>query len=1740
MKRILNSLSLAACFFLVAPVWAGSEGDAFDVYIYHAKAQRDYHNGGSKDHGRLEPYEYIETVTRAELNEGLVVTFVGRDTRIRLQNQEETKCDIEMEYSLGITQSSRNGNQITVVSNNVLNPIIPNEPANLILVGDQCRSKEEAGLADDSFASLGVMAIQVNVEGYSRDTFKSKMLAAHAQQSAPLPGGGSVNTLWLTEDHVIDALNSTYGCNSCNGTAFVSPVRRNTDPVYTNGEAEYPNNALPRLAVTVTLGTSEGCAVCPTNGHFDGGATVSNESLSYRLNVGSGRPLVLKTLEPVANLRDPEVLRVPEVPGWGILRNSNDELTQIYTVSHFTVITPVTVDGHGVSSKFTIETHRVTEEPDPQESDYLHLLGPGISELVSTTTVERLDADGESVSLHIERFDREDHHHFQWESDIESDPGLDGWRETRGPQNGAQTANRKAEQRFIDNDIEYLRVVDWTLDPANGDILTRSERLNRNFPTEETEITRVVDWDNDEPVYQNQTIPSVDNWKLIEATEGFEGNTRVTTMAYYTENDGAHLAGRLKSVQHPDGNWVRIEYDAQGRRTKEVRSYLDNAFSTADSANRVTEFDYTPLGNDPGDITTTPRTVTQSVNGQVVSRRFTHIEPGITRNIRAATPAAAWDDPDNLVTTIFYANGEARVTLRPDGLISTTHTTYMGDLKTVTRASGIPDSLPVTASTQVEEGDKTVTVTHRDLDYMVFTHRYRVTLTDDILLSGHEVLDRDHEFRPLHIVHTDGTEETRTYTCCGLASETDRNGVTTTHEYDELRRRIRSTRAGLTTHTEYDAMGRVTFTWQTPENDFNAIIGKASAAPEYNEIGERIESTDPAGRVTEYERDVDNGIVTRTTTLPGGATIIEKSHADGTRIETLGTATRHLTYGESWTTAGERIVEQAYSDNPDDFTRTVHDFLGRVIRTERPSPTGTGLAVTEHHYEPGTGRLVKTVDPADLATLYFYNDLGEQHLTVVVVNNNGQIDWSGPDRIRQTETDYVIYEGHPVRETRQYVWEADGDPDPTLVSVSRRTHDGLQSWSESFGLITHSETIRDAENATLTQTTTQPDGSYSVSVTVDGLQQYAARYNADDVQLSRQDFGYDEWNRRNEVDDAGTGLTSYTFHVDGSVETVTRQPGTALEQETTTLTSGLGSLEYTSAGGRIEQVTLPDNTTVTREYYPTGELMTQFGSRQYPVAYNYDYAGRRKTLTTWQDFDGDDGKAVTTWNYNDAGVLVSKRYDDDKGPDYEYDIRGLLAKRTWARGAITEYQYDNLGQLTQVSYPNSALATPNSAFQYDRMGRLVEVQDASGTREYDYDDFQLVKETYTAGMLDNWEIGRDYDALRRPDGVDLRHLTLSVHETTYGYDQHVSRLETVTGHGHTHTYAYQDNRNLIESLDQGGVQGVTWSHDDLNRLTQIASTVDSTVISSHEYEYNDANQRNRADLADGTYWEYSYDPLGQVTGGVKKDTSDNPIPGYSFGYTYDDIGNRKTSVENGRTTDYTRNLLNQYEGITPPAFAHLRGERGNTSTTIDVELLGGGLGPREATYSNLLWYKEKAITDPVSTFEITATEGGVSDSETGSVYTPNGLNEPEFDDDGNLLKDHLWEYTWNAENRLVVQEHRDDVNISPLARTKMEFTYDSQGRRVRKIVSRWDNTLETFLPEEDLRFVYDGWNLIAEIGPLDLPVRTHVWGLDLSGTMQGAGGVGGLLGSRYHGTTSITALPFYDGNGNVMGYTDAD
>jgi RHS repeat-associated protein len=103
------------------------------------------------------------------------------------------------------------------------------------------------------------------------------------------------------------------------------------------------------------------------------------------------------------------------------------------------------------------------------------------------------------------------------------------------------------------------------------------------------------------------------------------------------------------------------------------------------------------------------------------------------------------------------------------------------------------------------------------------------------------------------------------------------------------------------------------------------------------------------------------------------------------------------------------------------------------------------------------------------------------------------------------------------------------------------------------------------------------------------------------------------------------------------------------------------------------------------------------------------------------------------------------------------------------------------------------------------------------------------------------------------------------------------------------------------------------------------------------------------------------------------------------------------------------------------------------------------------------------------------------------------------------------------------------------AKKKLDFAYDYQGRRIQKIVSTWNGS--AYVAASTNKFLYDGWNLIAELNSTNGIVRSYIWGLDLSGTIQGAGGVGGLLAIKP--TSSNPIFVAYDGNGNVNGLIDA-
>ena len=79
----------------------------------------------------------------------------------------------------------------------------------------------------------------------------------------------------------------------------------------------------------------------------------------------------------------------------------------------------------------------------------------------------------------------------------------------------------------------------------------------------------------------------------------------------------------------------------------------------------------------------------------------------------------------------------------------------------------------------------------------------------------------------------------------------------------------------------------------------------------------------------------------------------------------------------------------------------------------------------------------------------------------------------------------------------------------------------------------------------------------------------------------------------------------------------------------------------------------------------------------------------------------------------------------------------------------------------------------------------------------------------------------------------------------------------------------------------------------------------------------------------------------------------------------------------------------------------------------------------------------------------------------------------------------------------------------------------------------------TYVIQATTNFLYDGWNLIATLNPQASLLNSFVWGSDLSGSMQGAGGVGGLLEVSYHGSVTTNCFPAFDGNGNVAALVNA-
>jgi RHS repeat-associated protein len=1222
---------------------------------------------------------------------------------------------------------------------------------------------------------------------------------------------------------------------------------------------------------------------------------------------------------------------------------------------------------------------------------------------------------------------------------------------------------------------------------------------------------------------------------LVQETLDPDNNPKTTT---YTYNWGSYANGTfipVDSVTMPDGSWKKYySYDSLGRPTMVYFSKQDATLASYVYGNTVLYYyDPSTTVNGSGDDGTvspnTPRETWQNINGLDIFSYTAFPSKYVRLDIRCLTPYAAWNDPANLVTTTTnYATGpnagRVQSVLNPDGTMQIyVYAQAVDGSQTNTVYSGQPN----TGKTAIVDGSKTVTILG-PVGQLI--SRTESDIVSTITTSQEIYGDYDEFSRPQSVTYLDGTTNITAYDCCGVEMTVDRDGVPTYYTYDAARRQVASTHLDITTTNILDAAGNVLKSLRIGSDSSVVTLSQSK----YDLAGRLVAETNALQGVTTYSETTNSlGGLVRTTTYPDGGTRIEEYYLDQSLKSVTGTAVPPVRYEYGidysiypYAQYSKEIKLNTDGTDSSEWVQNDTDALGRPCWTIYAAASG---APASYSYYNHLGQLTNEVDPDGVSTLYQYDGKGETAYTAVDMNQNGVIDFGGVDRITWTTNDVTTDHGTNVRRTRTFVWDTLNVNSSSLVSVVETSTDGLKSWQTQYRdaatpVTSQSQTIYGANR---TVTTTAPDNSYAISVYTSGRLVSVTRYDSTSAQIGQTTYTYDAHGRQYQVTDARNGATTYGYNSADLLATVTTpNPGNGGAAQTTTT--------YYNKMLQATNVVQPDGASVFSIYYPGGPLAETYGSRTYPVAYSYDYAGRMKTMTNWSNFSGGTGARVTTWNYDPyQGFLTNKAYADGTGPFYGYTQAGRLVNRTWVRTVsgtpiATSYAYDTAGSLTNVSYNDGT--TPAVATAYDRLGRPATITQGSLVTKQTYNfASELLGESYVGGILNGLFVTNRYDTYLRRTNVTALNGGTALSLANYGYDN-ASQLQTVDdGNGNSATYSYLANSPLVSQITfaQSSTMRMTTTKqfDYLNRLTSISSQPGASgqPSSAFNYNYNSANQRTKNTFPDGSHWVYQYDWLGQVTNGARYWSDGTPVAGQQYQYQFDTIGNRTqarfggdTNGANLRIANYTANTLNQITQRDVPG----------TNDIVGAALLGTNMTVNGVAADRKLEYFRGTVgTNNASHpawLSVIAAGGG--NSVTGSLYVAQTPEQFKYDADGNLTNDGRWAFTWDAENRLT--KMTVNTNVGP--QYQLTFSYDAKGRRIQKLVV--SNSVAIYTN----RFMYDGWNLVAELKPSNLPVRSYIWGNDLSGSMQGAGGVGGLLEVSYYGSGTTNCFAGYDGNGNLV------
>lgn len=1265
-----------------------------------------------------------------------------------------------------------------------------------------------------------------------------------------------------------------------------------------------------------------------------------------------------------------------------------------------------------------------------------------------------------------------------------------------------------------------------------------------------------------------------------------DGAALTTIYTYYENPAEPGRYAHLQSVAYPDGSWEKSDYDTDGNLVLVMRPWKDLPLASATEANaRSTRYTYS---NSDGVETSLYAkhisSVEEKIAGTLVSktvytRSSTPVggEPAATEVETVYASATLFQSIStttyHFTASTFLANRVAAIT-HPDGR-KDTYTYEKGDyvtnadpaLNTFTpNANGLAERTTVvhgTASSPNGVAFKTQkeTAIRDQLGHTVLEEAYVYNGTNyervgwtavDYDTRGHVILARDHKGQTRSLVWNGDLK----------TAQTDVTGIETNYTYDSLNRvktQIKKgaaagggfpSQADITTTFTYDAAGRQT---AQSVSSSGLTLSKSSV---YDLAGRIKNETDNAGLSTSYS--YANGGRTQTATLAGGAMRINDKFLDGQNKSVTGTSVvaQYSEYGVNvdGTRYTQEFTGSAGLSSPR-WIKTTIDWMGRNVAIEKPGFTANNPIESFVYNNQGQlqSQSLKAGATKLIADkLYEYDELGTQVRDGSDVDASGTLTLASTDRLTETEVVFQKIGSDWFRVTTTRTYLVDNDVTPTTQTQTERLNNfALNGTDRTVSEITATNVAGNSTKTTVAidraarKVTTTADAADSdvnaVSISVNGLLQSSTPATPQPATT----YLYDALGRQTSVTDPRTGTVTGTYSATTGQVTATNDGA-----GTTTYQYYPGS--HVSAG-RVQSHTNPVGKKVYFNYSLRGDMIQTWGDTTYPVEFVFDSYGQKTEMHTFRNGTGWAASAwpsastgvadATKWIYHEATGLVAQKQDAaTKAVIYTHDEMGRVKTRTWARGNISTYSYDpNTGEMIGQSYSDG---TTPATFAYDRGGRPKMITDAAGTHERTFTATgELQTEQITGGILDSINLSVGYDGFLRRNSLQSASGANTLSSQTYGYDSS-SRMQTVTSGGQTATYAYYSNSGLLNTTTFTSGTQLARSYDPLGRLQSILTTTPPTgALASNGYQYNNLNQRTRQNREDGAYWLYVYNDRGELISGKKNWSDNSPVWGAQTENSYDSIGNRTSARSGGnlisqlRQSTFTTNSLNQYSQRSVPGAVDITGTA-NSGATVTVN-------DQSTARKGEYFYRELAVDNtagPVNA-QISVTGArqnfgaGGEDAVTqkgGQKFLAQTTESLTFDFDGNLTSDGRWNYTWDAENRLVSMEAIPSVPVD--AKKKLEFAYDAIGRRIQKKAYSWNVGGSAYQLQSTTKFVYDEWNVIAEVDQANSPIKNYAWGQDLSTTLHGAGGIGGLL--LISDSTGVYQAG-YDGNGNVNALINA-